>query len=266
MGIIGRTLHMLSRPHGIEKIDNPGHKSFTERLKYDEVPRMQYAYPVYRAAIEAQRLGIKRISVIEFGVFTGHGMQDLESIAEQVEPETGVKIDVIGFDSGKGMPPPVDYRDMPYVWQEGFFSINVDEVKKHLHRSELILGDVGETVHEFMKKDRAPIGFISFDLDYYSSTVRAFELLKYPDKHFLPRTYCYFDDIVGDDYEIHCECVGELLAIKEFNEENEKRVLCPIHKLRNKRIVPAGWTEHIYVFHIFDHPLYSKYINTDKDW
>ena len=34
-----------------------------------------------------------------------------------------------------------------------------------------------------------------------------------------PRVYCYFDDVFDANYGI-CEFNGELLAIKEFNEEN----------------------------------------------
>jgi hypothetical protein len=240
--------------------------TFEDRLAHDQVRRMQYAYPVYHAAVQARRLGIERLTLIEFGVFTGHGLLDLEAIAAEVEPATGVGLDIVGFDSGQGMPEPLDYRDMPYVWQKGFFKIDVEAVGKQLERSELILGDVGETVHEFVKTDRPPIGFMSFDLDYYSSTRKAMELLAYPSSHFLPRTFCYLDDIVGDDFELHCDYTGELLAIKEFNESQLKRKVCPIHKLRNKRIHPAGWNEHIYVFHIFDHPLYNSYVNTDKNW
>ena len=41
---------------------------FSLRMKFDAVVRPQYAYGIYWAAIQAMRLGIKRISVIEFGV------------------------------------------------------------------------------------------------------------------------------------------------------------------------------------------------------
>ena len=240
--------------------------SFKERLDHDDVPRMQYAYPLYQAAVQAKRLDIDRITAIEFGVFTGHGLRDLEYIAGEVEREVGVRVDIVGFDSGTGMPDPVDYRDMPYIWQKGFFCIDLSSVKQLLNRSEIILGDVGRTVREYASRKRAPIGFVSFDLDCYSSTVKAFELLTYSSDLFLPRMFCYFDDIVGDDFELHCDYTGELLAIREFNERNERRKICPLHLLRNKRLRPAGWNEHIYVFHLFDHPLYNRFINTDKNW
>lgn len=247
--------------------DAAGAASFRERLEVDQLPRMQYAYPLYHAALQAKRLGISRITAIEFGVFTGHGLRDLEYLAGEVEREVGgIDIDIVGFDSGQGMPAPVDYRDMAYVWQKGFFCIDLPAVKSQLHRSEIVIGDVGDTVHEFVKRGPAPIGFISFDLDYYSSTMKAFELLDYPTELFLPRVMSYFDDVAGDDFELHCEYTGELLAIREYNESHASKKVCPIHLLRNKRRFPAGWNEHIYVVHHFDHPLYDRYVNTDKNW
>lgn len=241
-------------------------KTFKEKLDHDMIPRMHYAYGAYNAAIQAKRLGFEKISVIEFGVFTGHGLLDLENIAIEIEKDVGLEIDVFGFDSGNGMPAPEDYRDMPYIWQKGFFCIDAENVQKQLKKAKLIIGDVAQTVHDFIKREPAPISFISFDLDYYSSTVKAFELFNYPDKHFLPRVFCYFDDIIGDDEELHSEYTGELLAINEFNEKNKMKKISPVHGLNNKRIHPAGWTDHIFVFHIFDHPFYCKFINTDKNW
>ena len=47
----------------------------------------------------------------------------------------------------------------------------------------------------------------------------------------IPRIFCYFDDVVGNDYEVHCQFAGELLAIREFNEEHAKRKLALINGL-----------------------------------
>ena len=43
------------------------------RLNIDGMERTYYAYGLFQAADEARRLGIKRISAIEFGVAAGHG-------------------------------------------------------------------------------------------------------------------------------------------------------------------------------------------------
>ncbi len=40
----------------------------------------------------------------------------MEYHAEAVKAETGEEIAVYGFDTGKGVPPPQDYRDLPYLF------------------------------------------------------------------------------------------------------------------------------------------------------
>ena len=68
---------------------------------------------------------------------------------------------------------------------------------------------------------------MSFDVDYYSSTVDLLRIFDAHEEFLLPRVYCYLDDIIGDDWEIHCEYVGELLAIKEFKLHGmNKCLLC----------------------------------------
>lgn len=69
-----------------------------------------------------------------------------------------------------------------------------------------MIGNVSDTVKTFVEEfDPAPIGFIAFDLDYYSSTKAALQLLEQPHERFLPRVFCYFNDIVGPPFELHCE-------------------------------------------------------------
>src|SRR5262245_13456792 len=91
--------------------------SFRTRLDYDIFPRPHYTYCLFQAALLAQRLGIERISVIEFGVAGGNGLLELERIAAQVEANLNTRIEIWGFDTGAGLPKPLDYRDIPYIWQ-----------------------------------------------------------------------------------------------------------------------------------------------------
>lgn len=241
--------------------------SFKTKLDLDAFVRPSYAYGTYYAALQAKKLGIAKLSVIEFGVAGGNGLVELERIAAEVEKEVGVEIAVYGFDSGTGMPEAKDYRDLPYVWQEGSFLMNSECLKSRLKKAKLILGDVACTVSGFTSSENpAPIGFISFDLDYYSSTVEAFKLFYAPTKFFLPRVFCYFDDCIGDDWQLDSEFAGESLAIKEFNDKNEMRKIARINGLRYKRFSWELWHELMYVLHIFDHPLYCTHINPKKNW
>lgn len=234
---------------------------YAKKVFWDAVDRPHYAYGIYQAAYMAMHLGIRSISSIEFGVAGGNGLVAMEEIARAVTADTGVAVEVYGFDTGKGMPEPVDHRDLPYVWQPGDFPMDVERLRSRLRSARLVLGDVAETVVGFIDEhDPAPIGFVAFDLDYWSSTVAALGLFDNPVGRLLPRVFCYMDDVIGSDVEIHCEFVGELLAIGEFNEVHSDRKLAPINGLSHKRPVPAIWNDQIWVLHAFDHPAYSTYI------
>lgn len=240
---------------------------FAERIAYDAFPRPYYAYGVYHAALQAKALGIDTISVYEFGVGWGFGLIELEKVAAMVEQETSVSIHVYGFDTGSGMPESIDYRDMPNVWQPTFFQMDVEKLKSNLTRAKLVLGNVRDTVSDFIDRERpAPIGFVALDVDYYSSATDVLRLFDAHESFMLPRVYCYVDDIIGDDWEIHCEHVGELLAIKEFNEQHAKRKLSKIYGFMVRRKIWAPWNEQMFVMHAFDHSLYCKYINPKPEW
>jgi hypothetical protein len=203
-------------------------------------------------------LGLKGITVIELGVAGGRGLLALEEVAGAVAGALGVEIDVVGFDSGEGMPAPADYRDLPHVWNAGYYRMDPARLKAKLSRAQLVLGDIRETITSWMTRCRHPIGFVAFDLDYYSSTMSAFRLFDSPaGSGHLPRVYCYFDDTIWPEHACHNEYVGELRAIQEFNQAGDKKI-CPHHLLRHMRVHPAAWNDQIYVMHDFKHPLYCK--------
>ena len=210
-----------------------------------------YTFGVYSAASLAKSLRVSGISVIEFGVAGGRGLLALEKAAEDVEKHFGVAIDVFGFDTGEGMPAPTDYRDLPYAWGQGFYKMDVERLQARLKRARLMLGDVEETAAAFLPKIKHPIGFVSFDLDYYSSTQRAFRLWEGSPETRLPRVMCYFDDIF-----CYNEYVGELCAIREYNLNHPEMKLCPMHFLRHTQQHPSAWHDQIYMLHDFRHPLY----------
>ncbi len=235
--------------------------SFRLRMDFDALPRPHYAYCLYEACLQARALGLDHISALEFGVAGGLGLLELERLAPLVTTETGVDIEIYGFDLAKGLPPSDDYRDLPYTWQSGLFSMDVRELERRLTMARLVLGDVAETVPGFLQDSNpAPIGFAAFDLDYYTSTCAALSIFEGHHDRILPRVYCYFDDTIGPDEVLHNEYVGELLAIKEFNDRHEDRKLTPINGLRHKRLIPAAWCDAIWALHTFEHPSYKTYI------
>lgn len=234
--------------------------SASTRVDYGVFPYPNYAYGVFWAATLASRLGIPRISVIEFGVAGGRGLVALEQNSAAISAETGVGIDVFGFDTGGGMPAPIDYRDLPHIWDSGFYRMDVDKLRQRLDKAELVLGDVGTTAARWIEEPHAPIGFIAFDLDYYSSTVAAFQILGGASSSYLPRVHCYFDDVTSNDLGCMNPYVGELLAIREFNDKWPDRKICRIEQLRVHRRRWEKWQERMFAFHDFSHPLYTKLV------
>src|SRR5579862_5305691 len=86
---------------------------YRTKLDLNAIERPHYGHCLLQAASLARTLGHRRISAIEFGVAGGNGLVALERHADYVRKETGVEVMTYGFDTGRGMPPPIDYRDMP---------------------------------------------------------------------------------------------------------------------------------------------------------
>jgi hypothetical protein len=159
------------------------------------------------------------------------------------------------------MPPAIDYRDHPEYWQEGDFPIDIPRLEAALPPfARLLIGDVEETIPDFLEKlsPDAPLGFVSLDVDYYSSAKRALEVFKATPRKYLPVVILYLDDIVADTANPWC---GESLAVREFNQETELRKISPFTFLRSKRIFKnARWIDQIYLVHILDHDARSPKI------
>jgi len=237
----------------------PFHVSAT----WNRFPYSYYAYGLYHGCRLAKSLGLKTVSAIEFGVAGGNGLVAMEAHAETVEKLTGVKVDVYGFDTGEGMTPPRDYRDMPYRFKQGNYKMDVAKLKERLANARLVLGDVGETASTFIgNHSPAPIAFASFDMDYYSSTMDAFKIFgnDHADEYFLPRIFMYFDDVVGNTVALYNEFTGELAAIQDFNNQNEYIKIAENRVFRNYNI-NFSWYHQSYVMHRFKHELYDKYIS-----
>jgi len=223
-----------------------------------------YVWGVVQGLALAKALNYPRVAVIEFGVAGGAGLLALERIAEQAEKIVGIGIDVYGFDTGRGLPKSQDYQDVPYMWEEGYFAMDVEKLRAQLQRARLILGLVEETVPEFVHSLVTPVAFVSIDLDLYTSTKHALRLLEAAPDALLPRIPYYFDDIMGQGYS---DYTGERLAIHEFNNEHAMRKIAPHYGL--KFFVPRQnindiWVECMYFAHIFDHPLYGTRAHIDR--
>lgn len=235
---------------------------FGELLAAADPPHYpNYRWGVLSAAAVAETLGYERITAVEFGVAGGNGLLALEECARQATELSGVDIDVVGFDTGTGLPKPTDYRDLPQLWGEGDYAMDADALRRRLHGAQLLLGLVKDTVGSFIASRPAPIGFISFDMDMYSSTVDAFAVFEASLDIVMPRVVCYFDDIIAFS---HNDFAGERLAISEFNERNDMRKISRIYGLRFVLDLQQWWTEHMYMAHFFEHPKYNDFDGSNK--
>lgn len=221
--------------------------------------RSQYLWPLLHAAHVARALRLPAIAALEFGVAGGNGLLALERAAEVAGELSGTDIEVYGFDTGRGMPAPSDPRDAPFLIEPALFEMDEAALRARLDRAELVLGPVHDTVPAWAAGEHAPIGFIAFDLDLYSSTRDALRLFEGDFERLLPRVLCYFDDVFGYGWT---DFMGVHAAIAEFNASDERRKLGKIHGLRFElppEEFEEAWHEKMYVAHLFDHPQYASF-------
>jgi hypothetical protein len=227
--------------------------SIRVKATWDAVSRPHYLIGVLTAAEQALREGVSEICVLEFGVAGGNGLLALEEYAATVERETGVRITVYGFDTGKGLPElSGDYRDYPDLLRPGDYPMNEKALKERLsNRTALLIGDVVQTVPEFVRNiQRSPIGFVAVDVDFYSSTRDALQIFLLSGKRMLRRVPMYFDDI----HFFSCsKFVGELLAIQEFNIASDTVKIDRWRGIEEGRPFPESpWLKKMFIAHDFD--------------
>jgi hypothetical protein len=229
--------------------------NYKMRIACDLVVRQQYAFSLLKTAELALAQGLRSVTVIEFGVAAGAGLVNICEISRNITKLTGVDFEIFGFDSGKGMPPPRDHRDHPEVFSEGSFPL-IDRsalIRALPHNAKLILGDIEETLPSFIAhlSPSSPVGFVVIDVDYYSSAKECLNVFIGAPDHYLPWTLVYLDDT---GFESANPWAGELLAVREFNDENEMRKIHLFTGLRHKRLFKhTSWFDQVYLLHVLDH-------------
>ncbi len=218
--------------------------------------RPHYVWGVLQGAALGKVLGHQKISVMEIGVAGGAGLLAMQRAAEITEKIVDIGIEVYGFDTGIGIPKPIDHRDMPYKWSEGYYPCDVKELTRRLGKAQLKMGLLKDTVPVFLRGGPAPIAFVAFDTGMYSSTKDAMGLLEAEPARIIPRVPCSFRSAIGKDVT---EYGAELLAISEFNAAHAMRKLSTIKGL-NYFVPPQfrwWWIDMMYSLHILDHPHYG---------
>jgi hypothetical protein len=240
--------------------------SFRLKVIFDQIVKQSYAYGMMRAADFAKEQGISKVIAVEFGVAAGRGLMNLADLGKCVHAETGVEFEIFGLDGGGGMPPPRDYRDHPDLYQTGDFPMfDMEKLRAALpSNARLIVGDLKSGVDEVLKSAsrQSPVGFVSFDVDYYYSTMEALTIFDGPAEAYLPATVLYFDDT---QHWMHNRWCGELLAIEDFNAAHEMRKIDRPYYIRESRVYRnAHWLDQIFTLHVLDHPVRHDPPRTDR--
>ncbi len=221
------------------------------RALWDLSERPAYLLGLNFAARQAIREGVRAFSAVEFGVAGGNGLIVLEKEAAAISRDHDLAISVVGFDRGSGGLPDFigDHRDHPDIWKPGDFPMDEAALRARLSpTTQLFLGDVAASLPRFLgDQTQPPLGFISFDLDLYSSTSSALMVLSSPAARMLEHVALAFDDV---DHARSHRFAGELLAIDEFNERSQRVKIDRWRGLAQNRPFPeAGYLQKMYIAH-----------------
>lgn len=225
-------------------------KDFSEKEPFSTRPDIFSA--ICLATAQSICWGKVGVSLVELGVWKGDGLSFIVRIAEHLTKRIGMNYKVYGFDSFEGLPNFGGYEDHHEIWKSGQYGaahVYNKMIKIFKNKAVLVKGDVRDTVEDFLVNQldiNYPIGFISLDLDMYSSSKAGLKILEdvNPNKY-IPTVLMIVDD---QDYLItYNDWCGEGLAIREFNESNEFR------KIQNRKEI----YQRLRCVHILDHDLRS---------
>ena len=219
-----------------------------------------YESILYEGCLEAKKLGINKVSVIELGVAGGAGIISLEKYKKKIQKVLDINIDIYGFDTGSGLPKIETDEDLPFLWRSGLYKIDKGALEKKIN-SKIFYGDVKNTLDDFIKINKHNICCIFFDLDLYTSTINFLNQIPKIKNHLLPRVLCYFDDVYVFENYIN-QFNGVFKAIDEFNKNfSEFKLGYSVDHFKDFKF-PLAKTS-IYTLHCFKNHLYKKYIGTN---
>ncbi|MEM9498568.1 MAG: hypothetical protein AAGA28_11660 [Pseudomonadota bacterium] len=236
-------------------------------IREDYFERAYYAYPLMTAAAQAKALGLRGFRAIELGVWTGIGLLNLGSLASVIGDVHDLEIEVVGFDTGAGMPDPIGWPDHPELWQTGQLLMpDFNELRTRLpDNTKLVIGNVADTIVDFSKSlsKELPLGFVALDVDYFSSSEAALKVFDLEDQtHYLPATPVYVDDsyigvtqheFSGEALAIHLRNLPNIRAIEEGRFDDASQLILRKHVRPGKP--GKAWHHCMYFAHMLRHPV-----------
>jgi hypothetical protein len=151
-----------------------------------------------------------------------------------------------------------DYREHPDQWREGDYVMDIPKLKARLtDRTTLILGKISATIPDFTTSDHPPVGFVSCDVDLYSSTKDMLAIFSGGQRKNLRRVFMYFDDV---NFVFNHRFAGELLAIDEFNQEHQHMKIDAWRGIKKRRVFQNElWLDNMFIAH--DLEAISNYVS-----
>lgn len=230
-------------------------RAFAWAALFDAVSYPSYAAGLQTACKYAGLAGAPAFTAIEFGVAGGNGLMELSKYAAILSQRTGLKINVVGFDAGSGLPMSPDRRDAPWLWNPGDFPSDIARLRRLLPaETELVVGRIQDTLPRWLNERlKSPIGFVSIDVDLYSGAAAVCESLGALEAtRLLPFVSFYLDDALRF---LTPRSTGELAAISEFNTTHADRQFDRDDWLSEDRPFPDRlWLKRMYSLCCFDHP------------
>jgi len=111
--------------------------------------RPHYETILYQSCLDAKKLGYNEVSILELGVAGGNGIKSLENYKKKIEKFLNIKITIYGFDNFEGLPEPESYKDLPFLFKKGFFTVDKNLLVKKID-SKIIYGDIANTLDKFV--------------------------------------------------------------------------------------------------------------------
>lgn len=119
---------------------------------------------------------------MELGVFTGNTFNCIRSALPK-------NIKLYGFDTFTGLPEDWMINDKDILYAKGTFSL--DYIPHNTENTEFIVGNIEDTLDQFLRLNNKKISFVHFDMDLYNPT---FFALKQMHNYFVNGSILVFDD------------------------------------------------------------------------
>jgi len=181
-----------------------------------ELSRILFMNEIYKEVFKVHGV------IMEFGVRWGFNLVLLQNLRGIYEPYNHNR-KIIGFDTFSGFPRIHENDGNDPLIKENALSVSKNYIDylnkimachenespiKHIKRFDLVVGDVCQTVPEYLKTNpETVISFAYFDLDLYEPTIKTLEAIE---------PYIYKGSILAFDQLNNSQFPGETIAIKEF--------------------------------------------------